>query len=118
MDEAFELLTLMQTGKSPLNPVVLLDPPGSTYWDRWIDFVRLELLDGGLISENDLSLVHVCKDPEVAADQLCHFYSSYHSMRYVRDRIFRDRSPRLPSLTDRTLLLPVPDSLGQVILQA
>jgi len=87
MDEAFELLTLMQTGKSPLNPVVLLDPPGSTYWDRWINFVRLELLDGGLISENDLSLVHVCKDPEVAADHLCHFYSSYHSMRYVRDRL-------------------------------
>lgn len=87
MDEAFELLTLMQTGKSPLTPVVLLDPPGSTYWDRWIDFVRLELLDGGLISEDDLSLVHVCKDPEAAADHLCHFYSSYHSMRYVKGRL-------------------------------
>ncbi|HJP16328.1 MAG TPA: TIGR00730 family Rossman fold protein [Acidimicrobiales bacterium] len=87
MDEAFELLTLMQTGKSPLTPVVLLDPPGSTYWDRWIDFVRLELLDGGLISENDLSLMHVYKDPEAAADHLCHFYSTYHSMRYAKDRL-------------------------------
>ena len=87
MDEAFELLTLMQTGKSPLTPVVLLDPPGSTYWDRWLDFVRLELLDGGLISENDLSLIHISKDPQAAADHLCHFYSSYHSMRYVKDRL-------------------------------
>lgn len=87
MDEAFELLTLMQTGKSPLTPVVLLDPPDSTYWDRWLDFVRLELLNGGLISENDLSLVHIFKDPQAAADHICHFYSSYHSMRYVRDRL-------------------------------
>ena len=87
MDEAFELMTLMQTGKSPLTPVVLLDPPDSTYWDRWLDFVRLELLNGGLISENDLSLVHIFKDPQAAVDHICHFYSSYHSMRYVKDRL-------------------------------
>ncbi len=87
MDEAFELLTLMQTGKSPLTPVVLLDPPGATYWDRWVRFVERELLGGGLISEHDLGLIHVTDDPVAAADHLCHFYRAYHSMRYVGRRL-------------------------------
>ena len=87
MDEAFELLTLMQTGKSPISPVVLLDPPGSTYWERWVDFVRAELLEGQLISENDLAFISVTNDPAQAANHLCHFYSTFHSTRFVGGRL-------------------------------
>lgn len=87
MDEAFELLTLMQTGKTFLAPVVLLDPPGSTYWDRWRDFVTQELLGEGLISASDLDLVHITDSVEDAADHIVRFYSTYHSARAVGQRL-------------------------------
>ena len=87
MDEAFELLTLMQTGKSALAPVVLLDPPGSTYWEHWQDFVRQELEAGGLISTADRALVYATDDPVAAAEHVRHFYAPYHSMRYVGGRL-------------------------------
>ncbi len=87
MDEAFELLTLMQTGKSPIVPLVLLDPKGSTYWERWRDFVTKELLDANLISPADMDLFLITDDVEVAADEMTHFYSSYHSSREVGKRL-------------------------------
>ena len=87
MDEAFELLTLMQTCKTFLAPVVLLDPPGSTYWDRWRDFVRDELMAEGLIAEADLGLVHLTDDIEEAANHIVDFYSTYHSSRAVGQRL-------------------------------
>lgn len=87
MDEAFELLTLMQTGKSPIVPLVLLDPKGSTYWERWRDFVTKELLSAGLISPADMDLFLVTDDVEEAADEMCHFYKTYHSSRAVGPRL-------------------------------
>lgn len=87
MDEAFELLTLMQTGKSILAPVVLLDPLGSTYWERWKDFVVSELLDDGLISEADMALVKITNSVEEAADEMTRFYRTFHSTRAVGQRL-------------------------------
>lgn len=87
MDEAFELLTLMQTGKTFLAPVVLLDPPGSTYWERWRAFVVDELLGDGLISEADMGLVHITNDVEDAAAEVSRFYRTYHSSRAVGHRL-------------------------------
>ena len=87
MDEAFELLTLMQTGKTFLAPVVLVDPPGSTYWERWRDFVNEELLAQRLISASDLDLVHITDSVEDAADHIVRFYSTYHSARAVGQRL-------------------------------
>ncbi len=87
MDEAFELLTLMQTGKSAIVPLVMLDPKGSTYWERWQDFVTKELLAAGLISPADMELFVITDDVEVAADEMTRFYSSYHSTRVVGDRL-------------------------------
>ena len=87
MDEAFELLTLMQTGKTFLAPVVLLDPIGSTYWERWRNFVVDELLNDGLISEADLGLVHITSDVEDAANHISEFYRTYHSSRAVGQRL-------------------------------
>ncbi len=87
MDESFELLTLMQTGKQPLAPVVLLDPPGETYWEGWQHFVERELLDSGLISPADLALVRLTDNVDEAVEEICAFYKCYHSMRYVGSRL-------------------------------
>lgn len=87
LDETFELLTLIQTGKTSPAPVVLLDPPGSTYWDRWRHFVAAELLANGLINERDLGLVFCTDDVDDAVDHIVGFYRSYHSVRYVGRRL-------------------------------
>lgn len=87
MDEAFELLTLIQTGKSVPAPIVLLDPPGSTYWRRWKEFVELELRDEGLISDDDLALVMVTDSLDEAVEEVCRFYRCYHSIRFVGSRL-------------------------------
>jgi uncharacterized protein (TIGR00730 family) len=87
MDEAFELLTLLQTGKTYPAPVVLLDTPGSTYWRRWKDFVIEELLDGEMIKADDLHLVHLTDDLDEAVDHITRFFTNYHSMRYVGRRL-------------------------------
>ncbi len=87
MDEAFELLTLMQTGKSPIVPLVLVDSEGSTYWERWRDFVVKELLEAQLISPADMDLFLLTDDVEVAADEMARFYTTYHSSRVVGSKL-------------------------------
>lgn len=87
MDEAFELLTLMQTGRTPLAPVVLLEAEDSTYWRTWLDFVERELLQRGLIAAEDLSFVRICDTVEEAVQEVSRFYAVYHSMRYVGRRL-------------------------------
>ncbi len=87
LDEAFELLTLIQTGKCYPAPIVLLDHPGSTYWSGLSTFIEQELNAGGLISPSDTSLYLHTHDPAEAVEHLCSFYSCYHSLRYVRDRL-------------------------------
>ncbi len=87
LDESFELLTLIQTGKSDPAPVVLLDPPGSTYWHHWYRFVETELQGQGLISPVDLCLVKVADSVEAAVDEVCRFYRAYHSIRFVGPRL-------------------------------
>jgi uncharacterized protein (TIGR00730 family) len=98
LDEAFELLTLIQTGKSYPAPIVLLDHPESTYWDGWQRFVESELLDAGMIGSADLGLFLHTHDPDEAAEYLCAFYSCYHSLRFVGRRlVIRLRSPLSPA---------------------
>ena len=87
MDETFELLTLVQTGKSNPAPIVLLDVPGGTYWESWREFVRREFLDYGYISETDLALVCITDDVNVAVDEVEGFYSNYDSQRFVDGRL-------------------------------
>jgi hypothetical protein len=87
MDEAFETLTLMQTGKSYLAPVVLLDSPDGNYWERWLHFIEGELLADGYIAPRDLGLVTIAHDARAAVDEICRFYATYHSMRWVGSRL-------------------------------
>jgi hypothetical protein len=83
LDEAFELLTLMQTGKSQIHPVVLLDEPGGTYWTDWLRFMEEQLLARSLISKEDLALVRRKGTVEQAVDEITGFYANYQSQRYV-----------------------------------
>jgi hypothetical protein len=83
LDEAFELLTLVQTGKSVPAPIVLLDVPGGTYWLTWLQFVARELRDRRYIGDDDLELVKITDDVEVALDEVTRFYRNYHSSRFV-----------------------------------
>lgn len=86
-DEAFETLTLVQTGKRDLMPMVFLDKPGGTYWSGWLNYIKEELLEKGMISPGDLSLFKVTDDVEEAVDEVLDFYSVYNSMRFVRDKL-------------------------------
>jgi uncharacterized protein (TIGR00730 family) len=87
MDEGFEVLTLIQTGKSVPMPIVMVDQPGGTYWQAWQQYVKDELLARGLINEHDLRLYKITDNPEAAMHEVTHFYSNFHSVRYTRDDI-------------------------------
>jgi uncharacterized protein (TIGR00730 family) len=82
-DECFEVLTLVQTGKSHLFPIVMVDEPGGEYWKRWHAYIRDVLLARHLISPADLALYKVTDSVEEAAAEVVGFYRVYHSMRYV-----------------------------------
>jgi len=86
-DELLEVLTLVQTGKSHMVPVVLIEGPESTYWSHWDRYIREELLKGRFISPEDTGLYYLAKSAEDAADHVCRFYLNYHSSRYVNDDI-------------------------------
>ena len=87
MDESFELLTLLQTGKTVPAPVVLLDAPGGDYWHSWYEFVTKQLLTDGLISAEDLTLVKLTDSVDEAVDEMCTFFRNYHSIRFVGRRL-------------------------------
>lgn len=84
-DEAFECLTLMQTGKTKLMPLILVDRSGGRYWQEWDQYIREHVLVRGLISPEDLSLYTLTDNIQVACQQIKNFYSIFHSNRYVRD---------------------------------
>jgi uncharacterized protein (TIGR00730 family) len=87
LDETFELLTLIQTGKSDLHPIVLLEAEGSDYWPKMIDFIKDSQLEKGLISESDLALYFYTTDVDAACEHIRHFYANYHSQRYVSGKL-------------------------------
>lgn len=85
LDEAFELLTLIQTGKGQPAPIVLLDIPDDSYWGSWASFMEKEVASRGLISPEDSALWRVTDSAQEAADEILGFYRNYHSSRWVGD---------------------------------
>jgi uncharacterized protein (TIGR00730 family) len=83
LDETFELLTLLQTGKASPAPLVLLEVPGGTYWKAWDRFIQGELVDRRMVSGDDVLLYHVTDDVDDAVGQVLGFFRNYHSIRYV-----------------------------------
>jgi len=86
-DEGCETLTLVQTGKRDLMPIVCVDEPGGTYWQEWQKFIVDQLLNKGLISPADMSLFRLFDSVDDAVAELLRFYSVYHSMRFVRRKL-------------------------------
>jgi uncharacterized protein (TIGR00730 family) len=87
LDEAFEVLTLLQTGKRELMPLVFLDAPGGSYWQDWAAYVRKHLLGGKMISAEDFSLFRVTSSVEETVDELLRFYRVFDRMEYVDNRL-------------------------------
>jgi hypothetical protein len=94
MDEAYEALTLVQTGKATPVPIVMIEGQSGTYWQQWQEWTLKGLLDRKLISSEDVNLYYFAKDPLDAAEHVAQFYRVYHSSRYVRDAlVIRLRGP-------------------------
>ena len=85
LDEGYEALTLMQTGKSQLMPLVLMDRPGGTYWKTWDKNIREHLLRDELIAPEDLNLYRITDDTDEAVKIITRFYRNFHSSRWVKD---------------------------------
>ena len=85
MDEGYEAITLMQTGKSQLMPLVLVDKPGGTYWKTWDKQIREHLLRDALISPDDLNLYRITDSADEAVKIVTRFYRNFHSTRFVKD---------------------------------
>jgi uncharacterized protein (TIGR00730 family) len=116
-DELFEALTLVQTGKSNIIPIVMIAGEGNDYWVNWEQHVKDDLLGHKMISEEDLSLFHVASNPQDGVDHIMQFYRVFHSSRYVHgDYIIRINSKITEESIDR-LNKSFPDILreGKII---
>ena len=101
MDEGYEALTLMQTGKSQLMPLVLIDRPGGTFWRTWDKHVREHLLRDQLISPDDLNLYQIADDTDQAVKIITRFYRNFNSSRFVKDLfVIRLKHPPSDSALD------------------
>ncbi len=87
LDEGFEVLTLMQTGKARIIPLVLVDKPGGGYWKTWHSFLAEYLLKVGLISKGDFDLFKITHSVQEAVAEILHFYKTFHSYRWVGNRM-------------------------------
>ncbi len=87
LDEGLEVLTLLQTGKRDLVPVVFLDAPGGVFWTEFQQYVERRLLGDGMISPDDLSLYKLTDNVEAAVAEILQFFKVYQSMRYVKNKL-------------------------------
>lgn len=86
LDEAMEVFTLIQTGKTSPKPLVLIDDSDG-YWDRWFDFVTSCILGKGFISAEDFSIFTITRDEDEAIRVIEEFYRNYHSLRFFEERL-------------------------------
>jgi uncharacterized protein (TIGR00730 family) len=103
LDEGYEAITLMQTGKSKLMPLVLVDKPGGTYWKTWDSHIREELLRSKLISPEDLNLYQITDNTDEAVKIITRFYRNFQSTRFVKD-LFVVRLKNAPDAAALTAL--------------
>lgn len=87
LDELFEVLTLLHTGKGNIVPLVLVEGHGGSYWDHWSDYIEKQLLSNGWISPEDPKLYYIASSAEDAIEHIQQFYKRYHSSRYVKDAL-------------------------------
>lgn len=100
-DEAIEALTLAQTGKSQIVPIVMVDLAGKGYWKDWELFVRGRMLEQGFISAQDLNLFTIVEDVDAGIELIKNFYRNYHSYRFVKqDLVIRVLHPPTAELIE------------------
>ena len=101
-DEGFESLTMVQTGKAALMPIVMVDSPGGTFWQHWRTYIKAELLHNGMIDEEDMNLFKLTDNVEEAVEEIVGFYRRFHSMRYVGPKlVIRLHSPLPAQVLER-----------------
>jgi uncharacterized protein (TIGR00730 family) len=83
LDEAMEVITLMQTGQARLIPLVLIDPPGGKFWKSFLHYVSEHLMGDKLISPEDFNLFKWTDSIDEARKEVLKFYSNFHSYRFV-----------------------------------
>ncbi|MEI6491991.1 MAG: LOG family protein [Verrucomicrobiota bacterium] len=98
-DEGCEILTLMQTGKMPIVPIVMLDRQNGHYWETWRRFVVNDLLAHGLVSQTDFHLFHITHDADEAVSIITGFYKNFRSYRWVREKMVIRIQNRLTDAT-------------------
>jgi uncharacterized protein (TIGR00730 family) len=111
LDEGYEALTLMQTGKGQLMPLVLVEPPGGTYWKTWDKHVREHLLRGELISPEDLTLYQIAHNTDDAVKIITRFYRNFQSSRFVKDLLVI----RLKNAPSATALAAINEDFADII---
>ena len=101
-DELSESITLAQTGKSHLVPIILMDLPDGTYWRRWQDFLRDDVISRGYIVEREMKFFTILTSAEAAVKEITGFYRNFHSYRFVNSHlVIRLNHPPAPFLIDR-----------------
>lgn len=93
LDETFELLTLVQTGRSVPAPIVFLDPPDKPFWKPIMAGLMPTLLAHAVISPDDTGLYRIATSTSEAVEAVSSFYANYHSLRHV-DRLLVLRTER------------------------
>ncbi len=111
LDETMEIMTLIQTGKNPPIPLVMIDDDGG-YWEDWLDFLKDSLLQRGLISGEDFALFSITRDPAEAVQVIDDFYRNYHSMRFVKDKMII----RLNKVLDSDHLQILSSEFGKILI--
>jgi uncharacterized protein (TIGR00730 family) len=101
-DELLESITLAQTGKTRLVPIILMDVPGGTYWSRWQEFLRDDVMSRGYINEREMTFFRIHTSAEAAVKEITKFYRNFHSYRFVKhDLVIRLNDAPSPALIDR-----------------
>jgi len=86
MDELFEVLTLLDTGKTTPAPVVLLDTPNGTFWSEWLTFMDQSIIKNHYVDTDDMFIVRFVTSIDDAVDEIEHFYSNYRGFEIKGDR--------------------------------
>ena len=111
LDEGFEVLTLMQTGKARIIPVVLVDKPDGRYWETWFAFLAEYLLKLGLVSSDDFHLFRIAESVDDAVAQIEKFYRNFRSYRWVGTRMVIRLNTKLTDASIRWLSAQFADIL-------
>ncbi len=111
LDEAMETLTLVQTGKNPPIPLVLIDNEEGDFWGPWLEFIKKTLFGKGMISGEDFSLFTITKDPAEAVRLIDEFYHVYHSSRFIGETFVIRLNKRLSEENLATLT----EEFGEII---